>query len=170
MKILKYIGLFLLVLILAFFANGIFNPSVSYTCETKVNQSKETMWGIMNDSSKAAQWITGFKRTELLSGTAGTVGAVSNIYIDNQGQESVIKETMKEVVPNQKVAMLFEVGFMDMDYEMNLKESGGKTTVQSITTVRGNGIFAKSLIPLMKGGMIKQEQTNLDKLKALAEK
>ncbi|WP_326993284.1 hypothetical protein [Chitinophaga sp. 212800010-3] len=42
---------------------------------------------------------------------------------------------------------------------------GDKTKISSSTTVRGNGILAKSLMVFMSGSLKKQEETNLIKLK-----
>ncbi len=167
MKILKYILGILLVLTILFFAVGLLFPNVNYQCEVEVNKSKLEAWGVMSDQSKSAQWISGYKKTELISGTAGTIGAVSDIYIDSQGSESVIRETITKLDPPNLIAMDFTNPFMFMNYEMQIKEEGGKTKIKSNTKAKGAGLFSKSLTRLMKPMMVSQEEENLKNLQTL---
>ncbi len=169
MKYLKYLlGLILLVVII-FFGKGLLTPSISYENEIVVNKSAAESWAVMSDESKLSQWIKEVKKIELVSGTANTVGAVSNVYVDDGGQEMVMKETITKMTPNELMAMTFTMDFMDMDYEMHMKEEGGKTTITSKSTTTGNGIFAKSMLSFMGGSMKTQEDNNLNNLKKIIE-
>lgn len=60
---------------------------------------------------------------------------------------------------------LSETDFMNIEYSVKMTAIGEKTKVSSSTTVKGNGIFAKSLMVFMSGSLKKQEETNLAKLK-----
>lgn len=169
MKYLKYLlGLIVLVAII-FFGKGLLTPSISYENEIVVNKSAAESWAVMSDESKLSQWIKEVKKIELVSGTANTVGAVSNVYVDEGGQEMVMKETITKLTPNELMAMTFTMDFMDMEYEMHMKEEGGKTTITSKSTTTGNGIFAKSMLSFMGGSMKAQEDNNLSNLKKLIE-
>ena len=169
MKFLKYTLIFVVVLVLLFFGKGLLTPTISYENETTVNKSAKEAWAVMNDETNLPKWIEGFKRVEPVSGTPNTVGAVSNVYVEDQGQEMVMQETITAVKENEHMAMNFTMDFMDMDYEISFDEQGGQTTIKSESTVKGNGIMAKSMISFMKGSMKSQEDTNLGKLKALIE-
>ena len=169
MKYLKYLFGIIVLLVLLFLANGIFSPSIYYESEVVVNKPVKEAWAVMSDESKLPKWIEGFKKTELVSGTANTIGAVSNVYIDDRGQETVMKETITNVKPNEIMAMRFSMDFMDMDYEMSMSEKDGQTTIKSKSTTFGNGIFAKSMVAFMKNPMKSQEDKNLNSLKKLIE-
>ena len=169
MKFLKYTLIFVVVLVLLFFGKGLLTPTISYENEITVNKSAKEAWAVMNDETNLPKWIEGFKRVEPVSGTPNTVGAVSNVYVEDQGQEMVMQETIMSVKENEHMAMNFTMDFMDMDYKMSFDEQGGKTVIKSESTVKGNGIMAKSMISFMKGSMKSQEDTNLGKLKALIE-
>lgn len=169
MKYLKYLlGLILLVVII-FFGKGLLTPSISYESEIVVNKSAAESWAVMSDESKLSQWIKEVKKIELVSGTPNTVGAVSNIHVVDGEQEMVMKETITQITPNELMAMTFTMDFMDMEYEMHMKEEGGKTTITSKSTTTGNGIFAKSMLSFMGGSMKTQEDNNLSNLKKLIE-
>ncbi len=170
MKYLKYLlGLFLL-LSLIFFLKGFFTPTISYDCEILVNKPANEAWAVMSDETKLPEWIKGFKRTELVSGTANSVGSVSNVYVEDRGQEMVMKETIMAVTPNELLAMQFSMDFMDMDYEITFNEQkNGKTLIRSKSTTTGNGIIAKSIVSFMTASMKAQEDANLNSLKKLIE-
>ncbi len=165
MKFLKYLLYLILVLVVLFFAVGFIVPSVSYDSTVQVDKSAKEAWAVMSDPANMPKWLDGFLKTELVSGTENTVGAVSNVYFDNNGQEAVIEETVTSVTDYEELGMKFHMDFMDMDYVMLFDEKDGKTTLTSRTTAKGNGMIAKSMVALMKGGMKKQEDTNLASLR-----
>ncbi|WP_299442382.1 SRPBCC family protein [uncultured Aquimarina sp.] len=169
MKYLKYLLYLIIVLALIFFGKGFLTPSVSYESEIVVSKPANESWEVISDESNLPKWIKGFKKTELVSGTANTVGAISKIYVEDGGEEMVMEETITAIKPHEHMAMTFTMDFMDMDYEMFFKEQDGKTTITSKSTTMGNGIFAKSLISFMPGSMKEQEDENLNKLKELIE-
>lgn len=170
MKFLKYLLFAILALVIVFFVAGLLRPSITYYSEIEVDHPPAKCWEVMSDTTKLADWLTGYQRSELLSGTANTPGAVSNIYFNNNGQEMVIKETMKEIRPNELMAMDFETDFMNMEYKFMFEDMGGKTKISSETISRGNGVFARSMVAFLKGTMQGQEDENMAKLKAVIER
>lgn len=167
MKYLKYLLGLLLLLTIIFFALGMITPTVSYENEVVVNKPAAESWATMSDESKMAQWISGFVRTEIVSGEPNTIGTLSNVYVNENGQEMVMQETVTDLKENELLAMNFTMDFMDMDYEITFEEKDGKTNIKSKSKTVGNGMFAKSMISLMKGAMYDQEEKNLNNLKKL---
>lgn len=170
MKFLKYFLAFIIIALLVFFGRGLMTSSVSYENQIMLDSSPETAWEVMSDESSMPEWIDGFKKIEHVSGTPNTVGAVSKIYVDNDGQEMTMTETITALEPNEKMSMNFAMDFMEMDYTIILDEAEGQTQLTTQTTVAGNGLFAKSMISWMSGGMKAQEDVNLGKLKAIVER
>ncbi len=169
MKILKYILLLLLLIILFFFGKGLLTPSIDYDCSILVNKPAKECWAVMSDTTKSSQWIKGYKRSELVSGTFNTVGAISNVYVEDQGQEMMMQETITTIKPNKHMGMRFTMDFMNMDYDIIFEEKDGKTQINTTSKTTGNGLFAKSMISFMGGSMIDQETENLKNLKTLIE-
>lgn len=168
MKYLKYILGIIVVLLLIVLIRGFLTPSISYDSQITVNKSIEESWAVMNDASKIDQWLKGITKMEHVSGTKGAVGAVTNYTFNDNGQESLITETITAISPNEYVTMDFVMeGVMDMNYRMDFSESGGSTTVKSSTTVKGIGILMQSMIPFMKGTMQEQEDENMNNLKVV---
>lgn len=167
MKYLKILLGIILLLVLIFLAIGLFVPSISYESEVTVNKSAAESWAVMSDEANLGKWIDGFKRTELVSGTENTLGAVSHVYVRGQSEEDemMMTETITKFEKNKVMGMTFTMDFMDMEYEMNFKEEGGKTVIQSKSKTKGNSIWAKPMVALMKGAMKEQEDNNMKSLK-----
>lgn len=169
MKYLKYILGILAILVIGFFLLGLIKSELSYECEVIVDKSLTESWAVSQDEEKMSDWLEGFQKIEQISGTPGTVGAVSDVYFMTDGQEMTIRETITEIVPNESVSMLFTSDFMDMDYKLSMESIDGKTKIYSNTTCKGNGMVSKSFIALMGNSIETQEETNLSNLKKTIE-
>lgn len=169
MKYLKYILGLSAVLLIVFLLLGMINPKLSYDSEIVVEKPAAESWAVVQDEAKMAEWLTGFQKVEHISGTPGTVGAVSLVYFDNEGQQMSIQETITNIVPDESISMVFEDDFMDMDYKMSLTSIDGKTKINSNTTVVGNSMFSKSILVFIRGSLKAQEDANLIKLKQAIE-
>jgi len=168
----KYLKIFLgilLVLIILFFVKGMIAPKVSYESTITVNKSAAESWAVMSDQSKMSKWIKGFLRSELVSGTENTPGAVSHVYVDNGGKEIMMKETIVSVNESDHLKMKFSMDMMDMDYEIRFKEEGANTVITTSSETIGNGMFNKSIVSFMSSLMKTQEDENLSSLKKLIE-
>src|SRR5690554_6439057 len=169
MKILKYIIGIIAILVIGFLALGWFMPKASYDCEITVEKPTTESWAVLQDPEKLSEWLPGFQKMEHVSGIPGTVGAVSNVYFEQNGQPMVIQETITEIVPNESISMFYESDFMNMDYKLNLTAEDGKTKINSHTVSEGNSIIYKSILALMGSSLKKQEETNLLNLKKTIE-
>lgn len=168
MKYLKYLLGIIALLAVLFIACGFIWPSISYNSEITVDKPVKEAWAVMNDESKLSQWLKGITKMEHVSGEKGTVGAVMKYTFNDNGQESTILETMKEIRPNEHVAMDFTMeGVMGMDYKVDFIEKNGKTLIKSATTTKGEGMFMRSMLAFMKGAMQSQEDENMGNLKKL---
>jgi len=124
----------------------------------------------MNDESKTSQWLKGIKNMEHISGEKGTVGAVTQYTFNDDGQESVILETIKTIRPNEHINMDFSMNdVMDMDYHIYFSEKDGKTTIRSESITEGKGMIMKSMVSFLTSTMKTQEDENLNNLKKLIE-
>jgi len=170
MKYLKYLLGIIALLGLLFIAKGFLTPTISYNSDFFVDKPIKEAWAVMNDENKISQWLKGITNIELISGEKGTVGAVTKYTYDEDGQESIIFETIKAIRPNEHIAMSFVMeGVMDMDYKVDFNEKDGKTHIKSSTINKGNGVFMRSMVSFMKNSMQAQEDENMKNLKKLIE-
>lgn len=169
MKILKYFLGIIVILSIGFILIGVFKPTVSYGSELEINKPAKEAWAVMNDQSKIALWLTGHKSTELISGTAGEVGAVSKIIMIPQGTEDemIMTETITANKKNEHMGMAFDADIMSSTLDMYFTEKDGKTIMRSDAIASGKGMIMKSMFGLMQSSMAKEDlkiMTNLKKV------
>ena len=170
MKYLKYILGIIAVLVIIFLALGLLKPEISYDCEIVVDKPISESWAVTQDEEKLKDWLPTIQKIEHISGTPGTVGAVSDVHFDNDGQMMTIRETITDLVPEKSISMTYTSDFMNMDYTLNMADENGKTKIYTSTTTEGNGMISKSMMVLIAGSIEAQEETNLANLKETIEK
>ena len=75
--------------------------------------------------AKISQWLKGITNVEHISGEKGTVGAVTKYTFNQDGQESIIKETIKSISPNKYITMDFLMeDAMEMNYRIDFIDKG----------------------------------------------
>lgn len=170
MKYLKYILGVLALIALLFIAKGFLTPSITYSSKIIVDKPVQEAWAVMNDESKISEWLKGIKKVEHVSGEKGKVGAVTKYTFVENGEESIVVETLKATRPNEHVALDFVMkDVMTMDYKVDFKEVDGKTHIESSTITEGSGLIMRSVVSFLQGTMQAQEDENMDNLKVLIE-
>lgn len=152
-------------LVIVFLLIGLIKPGLSYHCEIMVDKPIEESGYVAQDEERMSEWLEGFIKIEHVSGKPKTVGNVSNVYFEINGKKMVVKRTITAIKPFESMESLSETDFMNMKYSVNMTAIGGKTKISSSTTVKGNGLFAKSLMVFMGASLKKSEETNLARLK-----
>ncbi|TXC82093.1 SRPBCC family protein [Luteibaculum oceani] len=169
MKALKIVGISLLVLILIFLSFGFLKPEIAYESEVVIEKPIEEVWAIMQDESRINEWLKEVKKIEHISGEKGKAGAESKIYVEQNGEEMFMVETINSIEEQDHMECTFTMDFMTMDYRIQLEDLGGKTRVTSKSVTTGNGMMAKSMLAFMGGAMEDQENLNMTNLKTLVE-
>lgn len=168
MKILKYALVIIAVLAIGFLLIGVFKPKVNYGSELEINKPIEEAWAVMMDESKMADWLTGFKSAELLSGTKNEVGAVSKIVMHPPGEDLMeMTETITAMKENKHMGMKFDMDIMSSTLDMYFTEKDGKTIMKSEAEATGSNILMKSMLAMMSSQMQEQDlliMTNLKKV------
>ena len=151
------------------FKEDIIKPDVTYHCEIVVDKPLPESWAVTQDEEKLAEWLDGFQRVEHISGVPGEVGSVSDVYFDNNGQTMSIREEITEIIPNESISMIYKSDFMNMEYKLAMTAVDNKTKVNSSTRAYGNGMFSRSIMALIGGGIKQQEEMNLVNLRRTIE-
>jgi hypothetical protein len=169
MKYLIYLLIIVVILTILFLLFGIVKPKITYKCEVVVNKPVWEASNIAQDESRMGEWLDGFIKIEHISGTPKTAGNISNVYFKMNGQDIKVKRTITAVKLFESMESFSETDFMNMEYSVKMIDQGEKTKISSITTVKGNGIFSRSLMAFMGNSLKKQEEKNLSNLKSTIE-
>ena len=170
MKILKYLLYAVAALGVLFIAAGFVKPTAGYGNEIEVNKPLRESWAVYQDMSKLGDWINGFKSMELISGEKGTVGSKYKIIVHpEEGEYIELIETITSLQDQESMGLEFDSEFMTNNLLVNFSEKEGKTYIKTNATVRGKGMFMRSLMALMEGPMGNEDLKNMTALKKLIE-
>ena len=170
MKALKIILGILLIVVLAFFAVGLFASEVTYQNTVTIDRSPEQVWEVFHQSEKLGSWLDGFERIENLSGNKLEVGSRWKLFFDQDGEKIEIVEQVTAVKTNELYAFDLETDPFLGATEILLEPlEAGQTRLTAKTRINGRNLFWRSLMRLSKGYMIDQSQQSYDKLKQVVE-
>lgn len=173
MKFLKILLFILLGLIVVFVAVGSLKRTVTYGHEITVNKPAAEAWAVMQDESKYADWLEGFKSIEHTGGEHNAVGSTYKIVIEpGEGQPPLeMTETIMEIEEFKRIRMKYESLFGEMDHEYTYTEQDGSTSIQSTGKLMGNSMMNRVMFAIMElaGGFTTQEAKNMEALKKVIE-
>ncbi len=169
-RILKFLTIFILILIVGFFALGLFVPQVEYQCETVVEGPIGEVFENYNDLESIDKWIPDIKSVKPLKETEDKKGSVYEMVIDSDGTEVKMAETVLDYQVNRMVALQFETGPMEKRDVFNFLEENGQTIITGNHVVTGTNYFYKCMFALFKGALTKVDQGYLDNFKEYHEK
>ncbi len=164
MKVLIRIIQVITALILVFFSIGMFIDKFEYQTETLVNADRNTTYALFSDPANTGKWLPGFIRFDHVKGEPMTEGSQWKLVIAQQGEEIEMLETVKIIKPAEQFSFVLEHDIMQTEVDIYFEEHDGKTLIRSINTVKGNGLFWRSLLPLMKSMMENQSEYSYQQL------
>jgi uncharacterized protein YndB with AHSA1/START domain len=171
MKAIKVILIIFAVLFAAYFALGVFKPSVDYGATVEVTKTPEEAWSVYTDSSLMREWVPAILSMKQISGGDEMVGSKFEIRMDHEGEIMTIVEEVTAYEEYQRMAMIFtnEVLTTDNEVTFTAKEDGG-TIISSKATAIGANFFWKSMFAIMGDGFADQEMIHMKALATLIEK
>ena len=164
MKILKYLGIVITILLVVFLSLGLAIPSFDYTSVVSINAPPEKCWGVLHDTSRMKKWMPGFERLTLKSGAHFQTGAVYE-FIIHQEERYVMQEVVKAVKMPERSCYELTNDVLKSEYDINLVPKDSKTQITAHYRITGNNLIWKSILALSKSYLQKGSQTQLDLLK-----
>lgn len=170
MKFLKWLIIVLLAIALLFVLMGFIKPEIKYGHSITVDKPIEEAWKVHQDASKYSQWLEGFQSIDLVSGTPGAVGSTYKVVVNpGDGQEDFIMiETIESIKPNDHIQLSFDSDMMAFNQTTKFEKLVDKTKITTASTVRGKGLFMRSMfavMDMMGDAFEKQEVSNIEALK-----
>lgn len=169
MKKILWIILALVILVVLFFSVGLIKPYIQYESKVTVDRPVDRAFIVFIDGSKMDQWLTGFKRIELVSGMPNLPGSVFNLVLEVNGQEVTMKEEVLDFRWNDLFSVRIQHDFMTIENVNEFKADGMKTEITATYRVTGKTIFWRSVLVWGRGKLKKRAQNDLDSLKRVIE-
>ena len=161
-KLLRIVIAFLVLILLVFFAAGIVRPQVTYQTRVTVPHPLEETWEMFNDIDNLHNWIPEVESVETVRQQPGMVGNQYKMTVENNGQETVLLETVKEFVENEKVVLRFEAGEMTKTDQYSFVYDGSATTIKGDHSCVGQGYIHKCIFAFFGPMFRRIDQRSLD--------
>ncbi len=153
---------------------GFIKSKIAYGHEVIVNKPISEAWSVLQDETKMADWLAGFKSIEHLSGDKGAVGSTYKVIVNpGEGQADFeMIETLKSIKENDHIRLELDSEMMLFDQTTRLETVDGGTKITTESLVKGKGIMMRSMFAIMDlftDSFTKQEVENIEKLKVTIE-
>ena len=169
MKIAKWVTLVILLILIGFFTLGLVKPTVQYESKIVVDQPVDKAFMVFLDVSKMGEWLTGFKKIEIVKGMPNIPGSIFNLTMEINGKEITVTEEVTDFRWNDHFSFILNHDIMSVECENKFIARDMKTEISCTYVVTGKNLFWRSIDVLMKGKMEKQAQDDFDKLKKVIE-
>ncbi len=170
MRILKWLGLLLLVLVVGFLAAGLIRPNVSYENKVTVNAPVERAYSVFVDESNMDKWMPTLQRIENISGAPLEVGSKWKLIFEEEGETIEVLEEMTAIDANERFAFNLEtepfLGTVDIRFTAI---DSATSEIKAVTTMDGKNLIWKSLLALSKSMMETRSQEQYEMLKKAIE-
>jgi len=169
MKFLKTILGVILLLIAVLLLIGVFVPSIEGKFETRINKPVVGVFASMLNINNLHNWVKGLDEIKQTSGFLAMPGSTFDVYFRGTETEIMYVVEVEEMIPLQSVKFKMCGELMNIDISINYQADGLATNVTTYIRAKGNGIVARSFLPLMKSVLEQEAEDNLLKFKQLQE-
>jgi len=169
MKRVIWIILALLILVALFFSIGLIKPSIQYESKITVDRPVDRAFMVFIDGSKMDQWLTGFKRIELVSGMPNFPGSIFNLILEMNGKEVTLKEEVVDFRWNELFSVRIHHDLMSIENVNQFTPMEMKTEITGTYRVTGKNIFWRSMLVFARGRMEKRARNDFNSLQRVIE-
>ena len=137
----------------------------------EINKPPSEVYAFLLDEENLSLWIDGFVRLERISGEDGAIGSISKHIYNEKGR---VIERIEEITANVEDELLEGIlkgDRLNILIRNQLKPIGeGHTKLLVEVEVQPKSLFYKLFLPFFRGGMLKRQESDLQRLKEVVEK
>lgn len=153
-----------------FLALGVSKPEVSIRSSTVIQRSPEVVWKVFTDTARTAQWMTGLKSMQTISGKHLEPGSRHKLVFNEGGDLVELEEVVTAVEPMRLYAFDSSMKQSTGSTVVRLTPKDGGTELSFESVYRGRTLWWRSLMAVMQPMISKTDDEYLQKLKTLVEK
>ena len=170
MRVVKWLGIAVGLLIVGFLAVGILSPTLSYESKVTVNAPVEKAYRVFIDPSKAHEWMPTLKSIENVSGAPLEVGSKWKLTFEEEGETIELLEEMTAIDPNQRFAVTLDGEPFLGEVDIRFASIDSTTSeIRATTTMSGKNLVWKSMLALAIRMMASRSQEQYEALKKVIE-
>lgn len=169
MSILRYLILTPFIILALILLVAILFPSITIEEEYEINAPLEKTWDIFHDTNYMKEWLTGFKGIKTIEEKPGMVGSRYQMVFEQGDGEMYMMEEITAYEPYKTFDFIIEHSAANTITKISFEEKNGKTLIRQNIETRSNSFFFRSILPLMKISMKKQNAESYANFKKLVE-
>ncbi|MBI9098055.1 MAG: SRPBCC family protein [Spirochaetaceae bacterium] len=143
---------------------------VSFSVSTIINQPAEIVVQALMNPDNFSYWTMYLEKFEIIESKPGLVGSISHLHYLQNGRSYVMEDKLIACEPGKKYESQVSGEALTARVITTIEVLGKGTKMKITWSGEGRILFLKLLLPLLKGKMIKQSQSELDTFKELVEK
>lgn len=168
MKILKIVLGVIAFLIVAFLAIGFIVPQFEYGNSVIIQASQAKCWDVYTDTTLRKRWIEGEESYRLVEGKPLAVGAkYESVIVEDE--RMVMTEEILSINPSQEIETLLMNDVLKLESKTSFEGDSAQTTITTHYKMKGNNVFMRSMLLLMKSRISGEDEKMLTSFKTLVE-
>ena len=145
---------------------GSLNPDFDYVAKLDIEKPLEKVFQYYANDDNMSHWVTGFESFKKLNDKEGEEGAKSELVIRSGSRKLRMENTIYKYLPNDRVCFWAENSSFALDSRYQFYRVSKLTTrVVNINIMKPKGTFQRGIMTLIKKGLQKQAQKDLENLK-----
>lgn len=169
MKFLLIILGVIFLLVIAYLSIGVISPEVKYATTLEIDKPIEETFALLMDESLMKKWLPGFQKMEIVEEKPGKVGSTYLLHFRVKGRTIPVIEEITAYEPNRRFAFNLVHAIASAHVEIRFTENGESTGITASTSVSGNSLLWKPLLPLFKSNLNDQNRAAYLKLEKALE-
>ncbi len=169
MKYIAGISISISFLVFAFIAYGYFSPAIDHTAKEEVNAPLDKCWGFFKKVHRMDEWISGFKKIEIIEGFPNRPGSKFRVILEKDGEEISLVQTVIAYEEGKVFSFNMENDQVFGHTEISFEHEDGKTYIDYRQILKGTNALYNAVINIQEGQFVDQQNKDLHKLRLLIE-
>jgi hypothetical protein len=169
MKFLKAILVVALVGIASLLLIGVFVPEIDDEIELQVNEPVIHVFAGMLNTAEFVNWVQDLESIERTGGILAMPGSTFDMRFKSAETSQDYKLEILELSPMSSVKVRMYNDVLDIRMTVNFEADALATDLLVYVQIKGNGLVARSMIPLMKSVIMDEIRHDLESFKRLQE-
>ncbi|AOE49058.1 SRPBCC family protein [Kangiella sediminilitoris] len=171
MNIIKYVFIFIGVLLLSLVAVGIFKTDYHSQASVMIDAPQKQVFAVYNNPLLYKQWMSNFHSYEQLEGKPNEIGNKQRLTFTTGTEEvTTLEQTLTAMTQDELLSYNYSNQWLEGQSTASFQQTeNGQTQVSLTLDYSGKGIVQNALLFLMSSSVDKGHQQNLEKLKSMIE-
>ena len=169
MKFIKALIVVVLLMLAGLLLIGVFVPEIDDEIELQVNEPIVTVFaGIMNTAA-FPDWVDNLESVEQTGGVLAMPGSTFLLNFRSNETTEVYNMEILELKPMKLVRVRLHNEIMDVEMSVNFKADALATDLDVFVQIKGEGLLARAMLPLMKSVILEEIAQDFENFKKLQE-